>query len=223
MFDFYLTKNSYSWNSNFPQNIKDSNKLALIYIVNETDNKLIQIDETKKKRKRKRKGTLGIIGGNSQGEATQNKEIVKNIKVATDHKNKSLRKKVLILGDWIVKEIDGLILVDSIVKGIDGWRLRTQIKGTVTVKLSATTKEMFHHTKDCIADCTPSIAILHHETNYVAAASFPTEISDNIISQASDTTKNVNEVIELALTIPHDKWDLKRKKVNEKLKKQCDY
>ena len=223
MFDFYLTKNSYSWNSNFPQNIKDSNKLALIYIVNETDNKLIQIDETKKKRKRKRKGTLGIIGGNSQGEATQNKEIVKNIKVATDHKNKSLRKKVLILGDWIVKEIDGLILVDSVVKGIDGWRLRTQIKGTVTVKLSATTKEMFHHTKDCIADCTPSIAILHHETNYVAAASFPTEISDNIISQASDTTKNVNEVIELALTIPHDKWDLKRKKVNEKLKKQCDY
>ena len=180
MFDFYLTKNSYSWNSNFPQNIKDSNKLALIYIVNETDNKLIQIDETKKKRKRKRKGTLGIIGGNSQGEATQNKEIVKNIKVATDHKNKSLRKKVLILGDWIVKEIDGLILVDSVVKGIDGWRLRTQIKGTVTVKLSATTKEMFHHTKDCIADCTPSIAILHHETNYVAAASFPTEISDKL-------------------------------------------
>ena len=143
--------------------------------------------------------------------------------MATDHKNKSLRKKVLILGDWIVKEIDGLILVDSIVEGIDGWRRRTQIKGTVTVKLSATTKEMFHHTKDCIADCTPSIAILHHETNYVAAASFPTEISDNIISQASDTTKNVNEVIELALTIPHDKWDLKRKKVNEKLKKQCDY
>ena len=67
--------------------------------MNETDNKLIQIDETKKKRKRKRKGTLGIIGGNSQAEATQNKEIVKNIKVATDHKNKSLRKKVLILGD----------------------------------------------------------------------------------------------------------------------------
>ena len=96
--------------------------------------------------------------------------------MATDHKNKSLRKKVLILGDWIVKEIDGLIiLVDSVAMGIDGWRLRTKIKGTVTVKLSATTKEMLHHTKDCIADCTPSIAILHHETNYVAAASSPTE------------------------------------------------
>ena len=88
---------------------------------------------------------------------------------------------------------------------------------------NATTKEMFHHTKGCIAGCTPSIAILHHGTNDVSATFSQIEIADGTISLTSDTNKNVNELMESALTIRNDKWDVKRKKVNEKLKKQCDY
>ena len=43
-----------------------------------------------------------------------------------------------------------------------------------------------------------------------------------IIFLATDSKKNVNEVMVSALTIVNGKWDEKRKEVNEKLK-NCDY
>ena len=82
---------------------------------------------------------------------------------------------------------------------------------------------MIYHTKICIVDCTASIFILHHETNDILTTSSTIEIANSIISLASDTTENVNMVMVLGLTIRNDKWGVKRKKVNEKLKKQCNY
>lgn len=51
----------------------------------------------------------------------------------------------------------------------------------------AKTKGMLHHTKGCIADCTLSIAILHHGTNDSLTTSSPTEPGDSIISLPLDT------------------------------------
>ena len=107
-----------------------------------------------------------------------------------------------------------LILGDSIVKWVDGWRLRKRIKGTTAARsiLGATTTGMIYHTKNCIADCTASIFILHHETNDILTTSSTIEIANSIISLASDTTENVNMVMVLGLTIRNDKWGVKRRK-----------
>ena len=76
----------------------------------------------------------------------------------------------------------------------------------------AKTKGMLHHTKGCIADCTLSIAILHHGTNDSLATSSPTETGDSIISLPSDTKKNVKEVMVSVLIIRNDKCDEKKRK-----------
>ena len=75
------------------------------YIVNETDNKQAQIHGAKKDKKVR---TLKINGTRSKHEAKQNKGTDTNFKkTTTDGKNKSVPRKILILGDSIVKEIDG--------------------------------------------------------------------------------------------------------------------
>ena len=151
-----------------------------------------------------------VNGGKSKDKVKKNRETDKNIKkTTTNQENKSLPRKIFILGDSIVKEIDGR-------------RLWKRMKGTVAVRSipGATTKGMLYHIKDCIADCTPSIAILHHGTNDVSTTSSPTEIASSIIYLVSDTKRNVNEVTISALAIRNGKWVEKRKGMNEKLKKQ---
>ena len=146
-----------------------------------------------------------VNGGKSKDKVKQNKETDKNIKKATTNQgNKSLPRKIFILGDSVVKEIDER-------------RLWKRIKGTVAVRSipGVTTKGMLYHIKDCVADCTPSIAILHHGTNDVSTTSSPTEITNSIISLASDTKRNVNDVMVSAFAIRNGKWDEKRKGINE--------
>lgn len=87
----------------------------------------------------------------------------------------------------------------------------TSIPGT-------TRKGIPHHSKGCIADCTPRIAILHRRTNNVSTTSSLTEIADSIIPLAPGTKKKINEVIVSALTIWNDEWDKKRKAANNKWK-----
>ena len=56
------------------------------------------------------------------------------------------------------------------------------MKGIIAMRSipGATTKGVLYHTNGCIADCTPSIAVLHHGTNDVSATTSPTEIVDTI-------------------------------------------
>ena len=60
-----------------------------------------------------------------------------------------------------------LIVGDSIVKNIEGWRLNKRIKFSVAVKSipGATTKGMKHHIKGCLEDNSPDSIILHVGTN----------------------------------------------------------
>ena len=60
-----------------------------------------------------------------------------------------------------------LIVGDSIVKNIEGWRLNKGIKFSVAVKSipGATTKGMKHHIKECLEDNSPDSIILHVGTN----------------------------------------------------------
>ena len=60
-----------------------------------------------------------------------------------------------------------LIVGDSIVKNIEGWRLNKRIKFFVAVKSipGATTKGMKHHIKGCLEDNSLDSIILHVGTN----------------------------------------------------------
>ena len=60
-----------------------------------------------------------------------------------------------------------LIVGDSIVKNIEGWRLNKRIKFSVAVKSipGATTKGMKHHIKGCLEDNSLDSIILHVGTN----------------------------------------------------------
>ena len=59
----------------------------------------------------------------------------------------NLKKKTLIIGD-------------SIVKHIDGWRLNKRMRSTVSVRSipGATTKGMIHHVKGCLVDTSPILS-----------------------------------------------------------------
>ena len=60
-----------------------------------------------------------------------------------------------------------LIVGDSIVKNIEGWRLNKRIKFSVAVKSipGATTKGIKHHIKGCLEDNSLDSIILHVGTN----------------------------------------------------------
>ena len=60
-----------------------------------------------------------------------------------------------------------LIVGDSIVKNVEGWRLNKRIKFSVAVKSipGATTKGMKHHIKGCLEGNSPDSIILHVGTN----------------------------------------------------------
>ena len=60
-----------------------------------------------------------------------------------------------------------LIVGDSILKNIEGWRLNKRIKFSVAVKSipGATTKGMKPHIKGCLEDNSPDSIMLHVGTN----------------------------------------------------------
>ena len=60
-----------------------------------------------------------------------------------------------------------LIMGDSIMKNIEGWRLNKRMKFIVHVKSipCAKTKGMKHHVKGCLEDNSLDTAILHFRTN----------------------------------------------------------
>ena len=62
------------------------------------------------------------------------------------------RKKALILGDLIVKHVEG-------------WRLNRWMRYTVSVRSGAATRAIKYHPKGCLEDSSPDAIILHHGTN----------------------------------------------------------
>ena len=60
-----------------------------------------------------------------------------------------------------------LIVGDSIVKHIDGWCLNKRMRSTVSIRSipGAKTKGMIDHVKGCLEDTSPAFIILHRGTN----------------------------------------------------------
>ena len=90
-----------------------------------------------------------------------------------------------------------LIVGDSIVKHIDGWRLNKRMRSTVSVRSipGATTKGMIHHVKGCLEDTSPGFIKLHHGTNDLNSNSTSEETADKILNLATSIKTSKNQVL----------------------------
>ena len=122
----------------------------------------------------------------------------------------NLKKKTLIIGD-------------SIVKHIDGWRLNKRMRSTVSVRSisGAITKDMVHDVKDSLEDTSPDFMIFHHCANDLNGNSTSEEIADKILNLAASIKTSKNQVFVSGLVIRKDKLNKKGNEVNELLKNKC--
>ena len=76
-----------------------------------------------------------------------------------------------------------LILGDSIVKLVEGWRLNKRMKSTVSVRCipGSTTNAMKHHLKGCLEDISPDNLILHQGTNNLKSDDNSEKIASDIV------------------------------------------
>ena len=85
----------------------------------------------------------------------------------TGNKSSNLNNTVTSQNKVVTNRKKALIKGDSIVKNIERWRLSKRMKSFVAVKSipGATTKGMKYHIKGCLEDNFPDSIILHVRTN----------------------------------------------------------
>ena len=134
-----------------------------------------------------------------------------NDTVTLQNKGGTSRKKTLILGD-------------SIVKNIEEWRLNKRMKSSVAVKSisGATTKGMKHHMKGCLEDNSPDSIILHVGTRNLKNKESVEDIDNDIMDVEISTRNEKTNVFLSGLTVRIDRLNNKGKNVNSLLKRKCD-
>ena len=117
-----------------------------------------------------------------------------------------------------------LIVGDSIVKDIARWCLKKRTRSTVSVRSipGTTTKGMIHPVKGCLEDTSPDFMILHHGTNDLNSKSTSEEIADKILNLATSIKTSKNQLFASGLVIMKDKLNKKDNEVNELLKNKCE-
>ena len=134
-----------------------------------------------------------------------------NDTVTSQNKGGTNRKKTLIVGD-------------SIVKNIERWRLDKRMKSSVAVKSIpvATTKGIKHHIKGCLEDNSCDSIILHVGTNNLKNKESVEDIADDIMDVAIFIWNEKTNVFVPGLTVGSDRLNDKGKSVNSLLKCRCD-
>ena len=113
-----------------------------------------------------------------------------NDTITSQNKGNTNRKKTLIVGD-------------SIVKNIKGWRLNKRMKSSAAVKSipGATTKGMKHHIKGCLEDNAPDSVILHVRTNNLKNKESVEDIANDIMDIAIFIRNKKTNVFVSGLTV----------------------
>ena len=142
---------------------------------------------------------------------TGNKSSNLNDTITSQYKGGKNRKKTLIVGD-------------SIAKNIEGWRLTKRMKSSVAVKSipGATTKGMKHHIKGCLGDNSPDLVILHVGTNNLKNKESEEDIANDIMDIAIFIRNEKTNVFVFGLTVRNDRLNDKGKSMGSLLKRRCD-
>ena len=124
--------------------------------------------------------------------------------ITSQNKGGTNRKKTLIVGD-------------SIIKNIEGWRLNKRMKSSVAVKSipGATTKGIKHHIKGCLEDNSPDSIILHVGTNNLKNKESVEDIANDITDNAIFIRNEESNVFVSGLTVRNDR-------LNERQRKECE-
>ena len=130
--------------------------------------------------------------------------------ITNNRKSKTTRKRTLIIGD-------------SIVKDIEGWRVQKRMKSNVSVTsiTGAKIAGMKCHVKGCIKDIAPDTIFIHHGTNELSSERPSEDIATDIANHAESLKSKINRVFVSGLVIRTDQFNKKREEVNEILKKKC--
>ena len=135
----------------------------------------------------------------------------KQEKITLQNKEGTNRKKSLIVGD-------------SIVKNMEGWRLTKRMRSSAAVKSipGATTKGLKHHIKGCLEDNSLDSIILHVGTNNLKNKESVEDIANDIMDTAIFVKKEKTNVFVSGLTDRNNRLNDKGKSVNSLLKRRCD-
>ena len=150
----------------------------------------------------------GIKKATTKATVTNNKTSKHNN--VTEPKSLTRHKKVIILGD-------------SMVKGVNGWELTNKINNCKVVVRDFSSARV-----ECMADhMRPSLRegadhyILHVGTNDLVTKRSPIEIAESVMEQAL-SLKNENHDVSISnIIIRRDKWKTKAEEVNVNLKDMC--
>ena len=131
--------------------------------------------------------------------------------ITSQNKGRTNQKKTLIVGD-------------SIVKNIEGWRLNKRMKFSVAVKSipGTATKGVKHHIKGCLEDNSPDSIMLHVGTNNLKNKESAESIANDIMDVAIFIRNEKTSVFVSGLSVRNDRLNDKGKNVNSLLKRRCD-
>ena len=153
-------------------------------------------NSTNSKQKQASNNTNSISNNNNNGNSKENNISSSNI-------NSKTRKTAFIVGDSMVKKIDGYLLTSSI-------NHRYIVK--VRPFLSAKTIDMVDYIKPTQRDFNPDVYLLHVGTNDLSSNKSPEQISLDILNLANSLKLDNNTVI-VSSIVPRD--DENKKKVDE--------
>ena len=153
-------------------------------------------NSTNSKQKQASNNNNSISNNNNNSNSKENNISSSNI-------NSKTRKTAFIIGDSMVKKIDGYLLTSSI-------NHRYIVK--VRPFLSAKTIDMVDYIKPTQRDFNPDVYLLHVRTNDLSSNKSPKQISLDILNLANSLRLDNNPVIVSSIA-PHD--DENKKKVDE--------
>ena len=125
----------------------------------------------------------------------------------------NMKKKVFIIGDSIIKEVDGYLLTNSI-----------KHKYLVKVRpfLAAKAVDMFDYVKPIQRDFNPDAFTLHIGTNDLTTDKKPDEICSEISRLVKVHKTNKNKIVISTIVLRGDACSTKVEKLNSLLKEFCE-
>ena len=118
------------------------------------------------------------------------------------------------------------ILGDSMVKHVEGWKLKKSIDKNQNVYVrsfsGAKVKCMKDYVKPCIREKNPDYVILHVGTNELNSELPPERIAKSIVDVAKNTQSD-SRIVSISGIVPRsDNFNIKATEVNKELSKMCD-
>ena len=143
-----------------------------------------------------------------------------------DKENKENKKSKK---DNLSRETDSksvYILGDSIVKHVEGWKLKKSLGKNHNVYVrsfsGATVKCMKDYVKPCIRENNPDYVILHVGTNELKSESTPERTAKSVVDVGKNI-RNDNRTISISGIVPrNDNFNNKAMEVNKELAKMCE-